>query len=153
METFISLLKLHILLLSSSNRQLTLWGVRVPGSEIVDYMKLAGLTWPIHKGLVRAYFNMEDTSGSVILDQAGNGFHGSLVGSPVFVPVRERIAAFNKGRLKLRAKKTILCVFVLKYWEGVKSLCKNRRQLEIYKNKVFSCNIDSRRVLQIYPVF
>ena len=105
METLISLLKLHILLLSSSNRQLTLWGVRVPGSEIVDYMKLAGLTWPIHKGLVRAHFNMEDTSGPVILDQAGNGFHGSLVGNPVFVPVRERIAAFNKGGLKFKTKK------------------------------------------------
>ena len=50
-------------------------------------MKLAGLTWPIHKGLVRAHFNMEDTSGSVILDQGGNGFHGNLVGKPVFVPV------------------------------------------------------------------
>ncbi|XP_078366394.1 uncharacterized protein LOC144650562 [Oculina patagonica] len=65
---------------------LTFWGVRVPDNEIIDYMKLAGLTWPIHKGLVRAHFNMEDTSGSVILDQGGNGFHGNLVGRPVFVP-------------------------------------------------------------------
>jgi len=65
---------------------LTLWGVRVPDDEIIDYMKLAGLTWPIHKGLVRAHFNMEDTSGSIILDQAGNGFHGNLFGRPVFVP-------------------------------------------------------------------
>ena len=54
-------------------------------------MKLAGLTWPIHKGLVRAHFNMEDTSGSVILDQAGNNFHGNLVGRPLFVPVRNCI--------------------------------------------------------------
>ena len=70
------------------SRQLTLWGVRVPDNEIVDYMKLAGLTWPIHKGLVRAHFNMEDTSGSVILDQTGNSFHGNLIGRPAFVPVR-----------------------------------------------------------------
>lgn len=65
---------------------LTLWGVRVPDDEIIEYMKLAGLTWPIHKGLVRAHFNMEDISGSIILDQGGNGFHGNLVGKPLFVP-------------------------------------------------------------------
>ncbi|XP_068721591.1 uncharacterized protein [Montipora capricornis] len=65
---------------------LTLWGVRVPDNEIIDYMKLAGLTWPIHKGLVRAHFNMEDTSRSVISDQAGNGFDGNLKGLPIFVP-------------------------------------------------------------------
>ena len=75
-------LKLDLFLL-----QLTLWGVQVPNNEIIDYMKLAGLTWPIHKGLVRAHFNMDDTSGSVILSQEGNGFHGNLVGKPVFVPV------------------------------------------------------------------
>lgn len=68
--------------------KLTLWGVRIPDDEIIDYMKLAGLTWPIHKGLVRAHFNMEDSSGSVILDQAGNGFHGNLFGRPIFVSVR-----------------------------------------------------------------
>ena len=71
--------------------QLTLWGVQVPNSEIIDYMKLAGLTWPIHKGLVRAHFNMEDTSGSVIVSQEGNGFHGNLVGRPVFVPVSNKL--------------------------------------------------------------
>lgn len=65
---------------------LTLWGVRVPSDEIIEYMKLAGLTWPIHKGLVRAHFNMEDSSGSIILDQGGSGFHGNLVGKPLFVP-------------------------------------------------------------------
>ena len=78
-------LKLDLFLL-----QLTLWGVQVPNNEIIDYMKLAGLTWPIHKGLVRAHFNMDDTSGSVILSQEGNGFHGNLVGKPVFVPVSNK---------------------------------------------------------------
>ena len=67
--------------------QLTLWGVRVPDDEIIEYMKLAGLTLPIHKRLIRAHFNMEDISGSIILDQGGNGFHGNLVGKPLFVPV------------------------------------------------------------------
>lgn len=65
--------------------ELTLWGVRVEDSEIVKYMKTAGLLLPIHKGVVRAYFNMEDTSGTIILDQAGNNYHGNLVGGPSVV--------------------------------------------------------------------
>ena len=56
-------------------------------AEIVNYMKTAGLQLPIHKGVVRAHFNMEDTSGTVILDQAGNSYHGNLVGGPTFVSV------------------------------------------------------------------
>ena len=67
--------------------QLTLWGVRVEDAEIVSYMKTAGLLRPIHKGVVRAHFNMEDTSGTVILDKAGNNHHGDLVGGPTFVLV------------------------------------------------------------------
>jgi len=64
---------------------LTLWGVFVEDSEIVDYMKTAGLLRPIHKGVVRAHFNMDDSTGSVILDQAGNDYHGNLVGGPSLV--------------------------------------------------------------------
>ena len=147
METVILLLKLHILLLSSTNRQLTLWGVRVPGSEIVDYMKLAGLTRPIHKGLVRAHFNMEDTSGSVILDQAGNGFHGNLVGSPVFVPVRGKIATYNKSRLKLKTKETILCIKLSSYKNTGRAFydifVKDVGKLKFTSTGYFSCNIDS----------
>ena len=56
-------------------------------SEIVDYMKTAGLLRPIHKGLVRAHFNMDDSAGSVILDQAGNDYHGNMVGGPSLVSV------------------------------------------------------------------
>lgn len=56
-------------------------------SEIVEYMKTAGLLLPIHKGVVRAHFNMDDTSGLVILDQAGNDYHGNLVGGPSLVSV------------------------------------------------------------------
>ena len=67
--------------------QLTLWGVRVEDSEIVNYMKTAGLLIPIHKGLVRAHFNMEDTSGPIIFDQAGNNYHGTLVGGPSLILV------------------------------------------------------------------
>lgn len=59
----------------------------VEDSEIVDYMKTAGLLLPIHKGLVRAHFNMDDSSGSVIFDQAGNDYHGNLVGGPSLVSV------------------------------------------------------------------
>ena len=70
-----------------SFQQLTLWGVLVEDAEIVNYMKTAGLLLPIHKGVVRAHFNMEDTSGTVILDQAGNSYHGNLVGGPTFVSV------------------------------------------------------------------
>lgn len=55
--------------------------------EIVDYMKTAGLLLPIHKGLVRAHFNMDDSTGSVIFDQAGNDYHGNLVGGPSLVSV------------------------------------------------------------------
>ena len=69
-------------------QQLTLWGVFVEDSEIVEYMKTAGLLRPIHKGLVRAHFNMDDSTGSVILDQAGNDYHGNLVGGPSLVSVR-----------------------------------------------------------------
>ena len=67
--------------------QLTLWGIRVEDSEIVNYMKTAGLLIPIHKGLVRAHFNMEDTSGPIIFDQAGNNYHGTLVGGPSLILV------------------------------------------------------------------
>lgn len=56
-------------------------------SEIVNYMKTAGLLLPIHKRVVRAHFNMEDTSGTIILDQAGNNYHGNLVGGPTLVSV------------------------------------------------------------------
>lgn len=68
-------------------QQLTLWGVYVEDAEIVDYMKTAGLLLPIHKGVVKAHFNMDSTSGSVILDQAGNDYHGNLVGGPSLVSV------------------------------------------------------------------
>ena len=56
-------------------------------SEIVNYMKTAGLLLPIHKRVVRAHFNMEDTSGTIILDQAGSNYHGNLVGGPTLVSV------------------------------------------------------------------
>lgn len=59
----------------------------VQDQEIVDYMKTAGLLLPIYKGVVRAHFNMEDNSGTVILDQAGNNYHGNLVGGPSLVSV------------------------------------------------------------------
>ncbi|CAH3017812.1 unnamed protein product [Porites evermanni] len=65
--------------------ELTLWGVRVEDGEIVNYMKTAGLLLPIHKRVVRAHFNMEDTSGTIILDQGGNNYHGNLVGGPTLV--------------------------------------------------------------------
>ena len=68
---------------------MTIWGVRVHDAEIPEYMKLAGLTWPIHKGLVRAYYTMEDRSGTVLRDQAGNGNRGALAGEPAFVPVSD----------------------------------------------------------------
>ena len=68
-------------------RQLTLWGIYVEDADIIDYMKTAGLLLPIHKGLVRAHFNMDDTSGSVILDQAGGDYHGNLIGGPSLVSV------------------------------------------------------------------
>ena len=55
--------------------------------EIVNYMKTAGLLLPIHKRVVRAHFNMEDTSGTIILDQGGNNYHGNLVGGPTLVSV------------------------------------------------------------------
>ena len=53
----------------------------------MNYMKTAGLLIPIHKGLVRAHFNMEDTSGPIIFDQAGNNYHGTLVGGPSLILV------------------------------------------------------------------
>ena len=56
-------------------------------SEIIEYMKTVGLLRPILKGLVRAHFNMDDSTGSVILDQAGNDYHGNLVGGPSLVSV------------------------------------------------------------------
>ena len=59
----------------------------MPQSEILSYMKLAGLTWPIHKGLVRAHYNMEGSTAAVLQDQGGGSHHGSLVGEPVFAPV------------------------------------------------------------------
>lgn len=68
-------------------QQLTLFGIYVEDAEIVDYMKSAGLLLPIHKGVVRAHFNMDDSTGSVILDQAGNDYHGNLVGGPSLVSV------------------------------------------------------------------
>jgi len=61
--------------------------VFVEDSEIVGYMKTAGLLLPIHKGVVRAHFNMDIPTGSVIFDQAGNDYHGNLVGGPSLVPV------------------------------------------------------------------
>ncbi|XP_078366293.1 uncharacterized protein LOC144650486 [Oculina patagonica] len=64
---------------------LTLFGIYVEDAEIIDYMKTAGLLLPIHKGVVRAHFNMDDTTGSVIRDQAGNDYHGNLVGGPSLV--------------------------------------------------------------------
>jgi len=48
-------------------------------------MKTAGLLLPIHKGVVRAHFSMEDSSGTVILDQAGNNYHGNLIGGSTLV--------------------------------------------------------------------
>ena len=60
--------------------QLTLWGVLLPDLEITEYMKTVGLLWPIHKGVVRAHFNMEASSDTLIFDQAGNDYHGELVG-------------------------------------------------------------------------
>ncbi|KAK2566477.1 Cartilage oligomeric matrix protein [Acropora cervicornis] len=111
--------KMHFL--NGTIDDLTLWGVRVPGSEIVDYMKLAGLTWPIHKGLVRAHFNMEDTSGSVILDQAGNGFHGSLVGSPVFVPSNidknRFVLSYPKNRRKRSQRNPVMSAWAGRHSE------------------------------------
>ncbi|KAJ7372480.1 hypothetical protein OS493_018987 [Desmophyllum pertusum] len=71
--------------MSGTIDDLTLWGVYVEDAEIVDYMKTAGLLLPIHKGVVKAHFNMDSTSGSVILDQAGNDYHGNLVGGPSLV--------------------------------------------------------------------
>ncbi|XP_022792613.1 uncharacterized protein LOC111331710 [Stylophora pistillata] len=64
---------------------LTLWGVYVEDADIVNYMKTAGLSLPIHKGVVRAHFSMDETSDSIILDQAGNGYHGNLIGGTSFV--------------------------------------------------------------------
>lgn len=61
----------------------------VEDAEIADYMKTAGLLLPIHKGVVRAHFNMDETSDSVILDQAGNGYHGNLMGGASFVAVSD----------------------------------------------------------------
>lgn len=61
----------------------------VEDAEIADYMKTAGLLLPIHKGVVRAHFNMDETSDSVILDQAGNGYHGNLMGGTSFVAVSD----------------------------------------------------------------
>ena len=89
--------------------------MRVPDDEIIDYMKLAGLTWPIHKGLVRAHFNMEDTSGSIILDQAGSGFHGNLFGRPVFVPVRNNNPMRRKFPIK-NSMNVVHCSFILREW-------------------------------------
>ncbi|KAK2566263.1 Cartilage oligomeric matrix protein [Acropora cervicornis] len=76
--------------------ELTLWGVRVEDSEIVNYMKTAGLLIPIHKGLVRAHFNMEDTSGPIIFDQAGNNYHGTLVGGPSLI-----LSSVDKNRFMI----------------------------------------------------
>lgn len=64
---------------------LTLWGVYVEDADIANYMKTAGLLLPIHKGVVRAHFSMDETSDSIILDQAGNGYHGNLIGGTSFV--------------------------------------------------------------------
>ncbi|KAK2566269.1 Thrombospondin-4 [Acropora cervicornis] len=76
--------------------ELTLWGIRVEDSEIVNYMKTAGLLIPIHKGLVRAHFNMEDTSGPIIFDQAGNNYHGTLVGGPSLI-----LSSVDKNRFMI----------------------------------------------------
>ncbi|KAK3740783.1 hypothetical protein QZH41_001242 [Actinostola sp. cb2023] len=64
----------------------TLWGVQLPDSEIQSYLKLAGLQWPIHKNLVRAHYDMDEQTGSVLKDQSGNGHNGNLIGQPDFVP-------------------------------------------------------------------
>ena len=84
----------------STFSQATLWGVRVTDAEIGAFMRMAGLTRPIHKGLVRAHFNMEDTSGTVLMDQGGNNYHGNLVGGPALVPVCLSHLLFSKIKYK-----------------------------------------------------
>nr|AXL14330.1 mega-thrombospondin [Nematostella vectensis] len=64
----------------------TIWRVQIPDSELSDYMKLAGLTWPIHKNLVLAHYSMEESSPSLLMDQSGRSNNGDLVGKPDFVP-------------------------------------------------------------------
>lgn len=50
-------------------------------------MKLAGLQWPIHKNLVRAHYDMDAQTGTILKDQSGNGNSGTLFGQPAYVPV------------------------------------------------------------------
>lgn len=49
---------------------------------------MAGLSWPKHKGIVRAHYTMDQRFGTTLLDESGNNLNGELQGEPLWVQVR-----------------------------------------------------------------
>ncbi|CAB3979783.1 cartilage oligomeric matrix -like [Paramuricea clavata] len=61
------------------------WPVKQQDNEVKEYSKLAGLSWPKHKRIVRAHYTMDQRLGTVVLDESGNNLDGSLKGNPQWV--------------------------------------------------------------------
>ncbi|XP_028399982.1 uncharacterized protein LOC114523303 [Dendronephthya gigantea] len=61
------------------------WPVKQQDSEVEDYSKIAGLSWPKHKRIVRAHYTMDQRLGEVVPDESGNNLSGTLKGNPQWV--------------------------------------------------------------------
>ena len=60
-----------------------------------EYSKIAGLSWPKHKRIVRAHYTMDQRLGTVVLDESGNNLNGSLKGNPQWVQVHISVYFHN----------------------------------------------------------
>lgn len=68
--------------------QVSFWPVKQSDSEVKEYAQMAGLTWPKHKGIVRAHYTMDQVSGTRLPDESGNKLDGTFEGEPLWVQVR-----------------------------------------------------------------
>ena len=66
---------------------MALWHVVIKDSEISSYMKLAGLAWPKHQGIISAHYNFDQLFGTVLTDSSGKGNNGTLIGGPKWIEV------------------------------------------------------------------
>ena len=69
--------------------KVSFWPVKQLDSEVKQFAQMAGLSWPKHKGIVRAHYTMDQKMGSDLLDESGNKLDGKLQGKPQWVQVRE----------------------------------------------------------------
>ena len=58
--------------------EIVIWNIYMKDDEVSQYIKLAGMSWPIHQRLITAYYPIDEGNGHLLIDRSKYGNHRNM---------------------------------------------------------------------------